>query len=222
MASASGDHVLEGRDAIFAIARELGHTYRAQDEARIVARAEQLLFQHRMERTSEREMRRCQREMRPKTPESGASDYSDITPASFDSESEDSEEIHTPYPFWPVERVLDYDTTTGRYLVRWEGFSSAHDSWEPPSSFVDGVWNPKIVTFRVRRECERRAQRAVAPPTRLGPTAAGVGAAARRREAPSRMSPSEVAAVAAAAAAATAAAVADAVASGAESESEER
>jgi len=54
-------------------------------------------------------------------------------------DSEDSEDSDDPDKIYTVERILKDKTVKGkkRYLVKWEGYDSSHNSWEPPESFYD-------------------------------------------------------------------------------------
>jgi hypothetical protein len=52
---------------------------------------------------------------------------------------DDSDDADDPDKIYTVERILKDKTVKGkkRYLVKWEGYDSSHNSWEPPESFFD-------------------------------------------------------------------------------------
>jgi len=52
---------------------------------------------------------------------------------------------------YEVERILKEDEATGRFLIRWEGFSPEDDTWEPEENIAP----PLVHAFRHRRDLLR-------------------------------------------------------------------
>jgi hypothetical protein len=57
------------------------------------------------------------------------------------------DEVH-----YVVEKILDHKGSTGarKYLVKWKGFSSEHNTWEPPDNFdspmmIDEYWKASSI-----------------------------------------------------------------------------
>ena len=60
-----------------------------------------------------------------------------------------------------VEVILDtrdMKTTDPRFKVRWEGFATEHDTWEPYSMFKDEVFQYAWASEKLRTEAQRFAK----------------------------------------------------------------
>ena len=56
---------------------------------------------------------------------------------------------------WKVEKILDMRTqrSQNQYLIRWKGYSSAHDSWEP----WENIKAPLLMAeFKKQRSTQRK------------------------------------------------------------------
>ena len=57
----------------------------------------------------------------------------DVPPRTPQSSTEQSSSDVDNTKEWAFERLIDYDSTSDKYLVRWSNYGPEHDSYQPPS-----------------------------------------------------------------------------------------